>query len=198
MQTEEPIRRQQATRTRTSSPPKYAELEIERRFLVDSALLPDLSEPDSTLIVDLYLHCGRLRLRKMTSPDDAVLYKLCKKYGKSGSFQEPITNLYLSEQEHVALAQLPGDSLVKRRYKHPFEGRIFSIDIHLSPHAGLALCEIEAASVEELLSVQFPPYALSDVSYDERYSGAQLAKNVGFLPFPGIGYNPVSLPRGTD
>ncbi len=177
MPTEEPIRRQPATRIPKHSSPKYTQLEIERRFLIDPVLLPDLSELESTLIQDIYLHCGRLRLRKMTSPDSSITYKLCKKYGKYESFEEPITNLYLTEPEYLALTQLQGDSLLKRRYKHPFEGRVFSIDIHLFPHTELALCEIEAASVEILLAIQFPPFALLDVTSDNRYSGAQLAKN---------------------
>ena len=174
---EEPTRRQQVTQIPKNGSPKYTQLEIERRFLIDPALLPNLSELESTLIEDIYLHCGRLRLRKLTSPDGAITYKLCKKYGNSDTFEEPIANLYLTNSEYLALAHLEGDVLLKRRYKHPFEGRVFSIDIHLFPHTELALCEIEAASVEELLSVQFPPFALLDVTSDNRYSGAQLAKN---------------------
>ena len=174
---EEPIRRQ--TPTPDNSSPRYSKLEIERRFLVDPALLPDMGDRDSTLIEDLYLSCGRLRLRKMTdSATGEVVFKFCKKYGSIGDCQEPITNLYLTEAEYLTLSELPGAPLSKRRYRHEFQGRTFSIDIHVSPLSGLVLCEIEAPSLDELLAISFPPFARSEVTDDARYSGSVIARTL--------------------
>ena len=62
--------------------PKYSQLEIEKRGLVENTLLPDLSKLKCRVIEDRYLHDGRLRLRKIGWADgeNHSIYKLCKKY----------------------------------------------------------------------------------------------------------------------
>jgi hypothetical protein len=101
----------------TPSPPipKYALLENERRFLVLQP--PGLAGTRPRLIEDLYLDDGRLRLRRISHADGAATeYKLCKKYGSADSASGPIVNIYLSAEEHAALAVLPGKPLRKRRH----------------------------------------------------------------------------------
>ena len=157
--------------------PKYALLEIERRMLVETARLPDLRGLPCKTIEDRYLEAGRLRLRKITNADDAhVVYKLCKKYGSALAYQEPIVNIYLDAPEYDALRVLPGYDLTKRRYTVEYEGRRFSVDEHTGALTGVYLCEHEAASVSELLSVAFPPFAVEDVTLDPQFSGLSLAR----------------------
>jgi CYTH domain-containing protein len=156
--------------------PKYAQLEIERRMRIPPDLVPDLSGQRYTEIEDRYLDAGRLRLRKMTDYDGAEsIYKLCKKYGSTGTYEEPIVNIYLTQEEYNALHVLPGNDLIKRRYRYAFQGRQFSIDAHTGSLAGLYLCECEADSVSDLMEIAFPPFAVQDVTEDPRFSGVQLA-----------------------
>src|SRR4051812_2939775 len=103
--------------------PKYALLELERRFLVREELLPDLSALPCKVVEDRYLDAGRMRLRKITPKGGgAVIYKLCKKYGMTGACAEPITNIYLTEAEYVSVRCLPGRDLMKRRYRYDYLG----------------------------------------------------------------------------
>jgi hypothetical protein len=172
--------------------PKYAQLEIERRMLVVPELLPDLSGLLYTEIEDRYLDAGRLRLRKMTDCSvSESIYKLCKKYGPTDAYEEPIVNIYLTRGEYESLHILPGRDLVKRRYRYEYQGRRFSIDAHTGVLTGLSLCECEAASSAELMEIAFPPFALEDVTADPRYSGVGLAlsaASVEALPNPPSPY----------
>lgn len=143
---------------------------------VDASRLPDLSNIPFDTIEDRYLDGGRLRLRKVTAHSGDVTYKLGKKYGPTGDYTEPITNIYLTETEYVGFRTLPGHDLTKRRYRFPFGGRVFSVDAHQGKLAGLFLCEWEAASVAELLATIPPPFCTEDVTTDERYSGARLSR----------------------
>lgn len=159
------------------STPKYARPEIERRMLVRPDRLPDLGGLPCTVIEDRYFEAGRLRLRKMTGPAATdVVYKLGKKYGAIGAYEEPIVNIYLSAAEYDLLRVLPGHDLVKRRYRFEHAGHVFAIDEHGGVLAGLYLCEREAALVADLLAVPFPPFAGRDVTGDARFSGASLAR----------------------
>ncbi len=58
--------------------PKYAILEIERRWLARPELLPELSSLDYMLIEDVYFPDTRLRLRKMTIAG-GVVYKAARR-----------------------------------------------------------------------------------------------------------------------
>ena len=158
--------------------PKYAQLEIERRMRIPPNLLPDLSGLHYSDIEDRYLETGRLRLRKMTECGATEsIYKLCKKYGSTGKYEEPIVNIYLTKEEYESFQILPGWDLVKRRYRYEYQGRRFSIDAHMGRWTGLYLCECEATSTSELLEIAFPPFAVEDVTDDPRYSGAGLVQD---------------------
>ena len=144
---------------------------------VPPELLPDLRLLPYADIEDRYLNGGRLRLRKVTEAGAAEsTYKLCKKYGPVGAYEEPIVNLYLTAEEYESLHILPGLDLRKRRYRYEYQGRRFSIDAHAGPLSGLYLCECEADSASELVEIAFPPFAVEDVTADHRFSGASLAE----------------------
>jgi len=87
-----------------SDAPKYSEIEIERRWLVDLSAV-DLSSAPCREIEDLYIADSRLRLRRVSGPGE-LTFKLGKKYGKRTSLSEPITNLYLTEPEYRRLSAL--------------------------------------------------------------------------------------------
>lgn len=148
-------------------------------MLVSPNLLPDLNGLPYVDIEDRYLDTGRLRLRKVTEAGAAQsIYKLCKKYGSVDRYEEPLVNIYLTREEYETLRILPGQDLVKRRYRYEYQGRRFSIDAHTGVWTGLYLCECEAASSAELMEIAFPPFAIEDVTADPCFCGAGLAQSV--------------------
>lgn len=156
--------------------PKYALLENERRFLVDVARLPDLSRLPFRRIEDRYVIGARLRLRSMTdSATGARELKFCKKYPGDDPVSGPITNLYLTEDEHRLLCALPARTLVKRRYRLPHGGRGFGVDVFEGELVGLHLCEAEAESRETVLALDFPPWAVREVTGDPFFTGGNLS-----------------------
>jgi hypothetical protein len=63
--------------------PKYALLEIERRWRVPQTRLAPLTQGAHTLIDDLYVDGVRLRVRAMALPDGTRQFKLRKKYAQN-------------------------------------------------------------------------------------------------------------------
>ena len=96
--------------------PKYARVELERRWLVDPAARPALDGCHCTLIEDRYIEQTRMRLRRMSRPGwDKTKWKLTKKYDTERPEARPIVTTYLTEAEHALLAALPALPMTKRR-----------------------------------------------------------------------------------
>jgi hypothetical protein len=149
--------------------PKYALAECERRWRVDLQAIGSLASLPVREIDDVYLHGTRLRLRRMRSAE-GVVFKLGKKYGRQPDGAEPITNIYLTEAEHAALAQLSGYAVGKRRYALG-EG---ALDVYEGP-VPVAIFEREFASPALAAACAAPPFALEEVTHRPEYSGFALA-----------------------
>lgn len=157
--------------------PKYSKLEHERRWLAQSPILQDLAGLPYYEISDLYLKCGRLRLRVIEhSVTQERQFKLCKKYGQISIHSEPIVNIYLTSDEHSALKSLEGFPIHKHRYKNRIQDIDFSIDVFQGHLSGLVICEKEAQSEEELQSFPFPYADAIEITGDQFYSGGALAR----------------------
>ena len=156
--------------------PKYAHVERERRFLVDPRLRPDLGGRASILIEDRYLTGTRLRLRRMTdSATGETTVKLTKKYEAADPLARPIVTSYLAEAEYALLATLPALALVKRRYPFRLDAGEIGVDVFEGPLTGLETAETELATDESLRAFAAPPWAVRDVSGDDRFQGSNLA-----------------------
>ncbi len=152
-------------------------MERERRFLVRDERWRELEPPYSSAIVDLYLECGRLRLRHMVESDGGrVTKKLTKKYGSHAPGIEPIVTTWLSDEEYGTLAALPGRRLAKTRHYDDTSGRIFGIDVFAGELEGLVLCESEADNEEELRAIVPPDYAGAEVTADPFFAGGNLCR----------------------
>ena len=155
--------------------PKYAKLEHERRFLVLDP--PDLEGAPVRLIEDVYLDCGRLRLRRIRHFDGSPTeFKLCKKYGSDDPMSGPITNLYLTGEEYAALTVLPGRPLRKMRHRVSWDGQSYGVDVFAGELSGLALAEAERENVEAARAVAMPPWAALEVTDDPFFTGGHLAR----------------------
>lgn len=158
--------------------PKYALLEIERRWLVDLSAL-DLAPLPYREIEDLYISDSRLRLRRIAGPRE-VVFKLGKKYGKCTPLAEPLTNIYLTESEYSQFADLPGHRTRKRRYS--LSGG--SLDIYLEPQNELAIFEAEFSDERAASGFVPPPFATREITNDMAFSGATIAARIARASHP--------------
>jgi CYTH domain-containing protein len=149
---------------------KYAVVERERRFLVAS--LPE-GVVGTKAIVDRYVTGTRLRLREVRDPDGSVVRKLGHKVRLGeGPSEVACTNFYLDTEEWTVLVELPARVLRKTRHLVHRDGLLVAIDQH---EDGTLVAEIDDGGrpplpVPDWLDV------IEDVSGDERWTGAALAR----------------------
>jgi CYTH domain-containing protein len=146
--------------------PKYARLELERRWLVDTARRATLDGHAMTLIEDRYVEGTRLRLRRMSRPDlGEVKLKLTKKYECADSAARPIVTAYLTETEYELLLALPARELAKRRCHLQFEGHYWSLDVFEGALEGLEMVECEVEDEATLAALVPPDWSLREVTH---------------------------------
>lgn len=153
--------------------PKYAKLEMERRFLVDADVVDKLGGRSHRRIEDLYIDGGRLRLRAITySQSDEREFKLCKKYPSGDVLVGPVTNLYLTAEEHAAFRFMKGALILKRRYA--VDG--FGINVFEGNLSGLVLAEIESNDRDALMGVARPDGCIREVTDELFFTGGSLCR----------------------
>jgi hypothetical protein len=147
-------------------PMKYAHIESERKLLVRSV---PAGATHVSLILDRYLDGTRLRLRRMTSGDGSVVYKLGQKIPLEGSERLAHTTMYLDEAERAALSVLPGRVL--RKVRHHFSDGVVVDEL---PDRTL-LAEVDGG---DSLPTEIPPYldVLREVTGDPDWTGAAKAR----------------------
>lgn len=152
----------------------YAHVEREQRWLLRS--VPD-GATNERVIVDHYWHGTTLRLRMVEDANGAV-YKLGQKVRVNDD--DPavvhVTNFYLSASEFDQLSVTPALIIAKSRWSVTANGVQLSIDEFKGRHAGLVVvvAEVELGQADALLSA--PPFAGSEVTHDNEYSGGWLAR----------------------
>jgi CYTH domain-containing protein len=158
---------------------KYAQIERERRYLLQD--LPEgLTRADHHLqITDNYITGTRLRIRKVRDPKtNKWIVKFTQKFAPNPEdlSRTIITNTYLNAIEAETLAVFEANEIRKNRYRFEFEGRQFSIDMFLGDLFGLVLAEVSFETDEDLDSFPKPPFALADVTNNEIFSGGMLSE----------------------
>jgi CYTH domain-containing protein len=157
---------------------KYARVELERRFLV-SRVPEGIVEDRSWRISDRYIQNTQLRLRRMEPLDGGeAIFKLGRKDVPSPPdfSRMTITNIYLSGGEYAVLAKLQALELHKVRHQIEHDDHIFSVDVFDARLAGLVLAEVGFETPEEMdRSLDLPPWLISEVSNDIRFTGGALA-----------------------
>src|SRR5258707_13039001 len=156
---------------------KYAQIERERRYLLQD--LPEgLTRADHHLqITDNYITGTRLRIRKVRNPKtNKWVVKFTQKFAPNPEdlSRTIITNTYLNAIEAETLAVFEANEIRKNRYTFEFEGRRFSIDMFLGDLFGLVLAEVSFETDEELDKYSRPPFAIADVTNDELFTGGKL------------------------
>ncbi len=132
-------------------------------------------EAYSKTFEDNYIRGTRLRLRVLTDSDTGRrVIKLTKKFESPSPFFRTISRILVSDEEYELLNRLAGDRLTKTRYYHTYLGRVFSIDVFQGELDGLILCETEADGLEDLMSIEPPPYTIREVTEDPFFDGGSL------------------------
>jgi CYTH domain-containing protein len=152
---------------------KYARAEIERRFL-----LAGVSDGEDILAVheidDRYLDGTRLRLRLMAEVGGPTALKLTQKLPAPDGQgpQGALTTVYLSEDEHAALAKLPAADLSKSRLSIlPYR-----VDVFRGPLDGLVLAEAEFDSPAGAAAFRPAAFCHAEVTADRRFTGGALVR----------------------
>jgi len=68
----------------------------------------------------------------------------------------------------------------KTRYLVPHGGLTWEVDVFAGAHAGLVLAEVELQAVDQAIAM--PDWAGPEVSHDDRYANASLARAPGVPP----------------
>lgn len=157
---------------------KYSRIEYARRFVVaPEADWKRFAEPFSKRHEDKYLNGTRLRIRIQTDSDsNRRLIKLTKKYESESAYFRQINTILLTPEELEIFDRLAGERVAKTRFYHRYKNRIFSIDVFENDLRGLLICETEQPTLEDLTRAEPPPYALSEVTENPFFTGANLAE----------------------
>ncbi len=156
-------------------------LEIERKFLVQGKPWIELSVHGEFLrqgYICTDAHAVvRVRLCMHSREKNAVkkAFITIKSHCSGISSHEYEYAIPVQEAEFM-LDNLTENNLVEKiRYRIPIANAFWEVDEFLGVNAGLVLAEIELNSEDELISL--PSFIGDEVTYDKRYSNAQLAKN---------------------
>jgi CYTH domain-containing protein len=153
---------------------KYARLERERRFLL--ARRPDGLSRQATRVIDRYINGTQLRLRQTIDASGdgeqhrPTTYKLTKKLS-AGNGLAGITTIYLNADEHQILERLPATQLLKTRLHLD----ALLIDVFEDQLTGLVIAEAEFADDNAMRDFSPPPFAIAEITQDQRLTGARLA-----------------------
>ncbi len=85
------------------------------------------------------------------------------------------TSLFLDESEYRLLSALPGNRLVKTRWRMTVDGHPASVDVHSGPREGLVVLEVDFGDVESMGAFEAPAWVGPDVTGDPRFTGGGLA-----------------------
>ncbi len=156
---------------------KYVRLERERRYLLQD--LPEgMTRADPHVqITDNYITGTRLRIRKIRDPKtNKCTVKFTQKFAPTpDDFSRTlITNIYLNALEAETLAVFEANEIRKNRYPFQWDGHQFSIDMFLGDLFGLVLAEVSFETDEELDRFPKPPFAITDVTNNEAFTGGSL------------------------
>ncbi len=147
-----------------------APVEVERKFLVVSDGWRT-GEPGVS-IAQGYLAAGgpaTVRVRRMG--DSAYLTIKGRPVGGARpEFEYPIPVAHAE----AMLALCPGQPLAKTRYRVPFGGRTWEVDVFEGRLAGLVLAEVELDRIDA--AVDLPPWVGREVTDDPRYLNENLAQ----------------------
>ena len=147
--------------------------EIERKFLVDpGAWHPDPARGTRFRQGYLSVEPARVVRVRRAGPSGALTVKGLTTGVERAEFEYAIP----PEDADAMLDVLCMRPLLeKTRYREPFGGRTWEIDVFEGENAGLVVAEVELSSSTDTL--ELPPWAGKEVSADPRYFNSNLTQH---------------------
>jgi len=146
--------------------------EIERKFLVDREAWEAMPKPAGTLIAQGYVsnEPGR-SVRIRIAGDSAFLTLKGQMSGLSRpEFEYPIP--VADAREMMALFCM--EMISKTRYRIPFNGRTWEVDVFHDKNDGLIVAEVELDAADDVVAL--PAWVGKEVSEDPRYLNTNLIR----------------------
>jgi CYTH domain-containing protein/CHAD domain-containing protein len=155
-------------------------VERERKFLVES-LPDDLDPADGVALRQGYLVTGA---QTVSGPAVSVRVRDAGREGctltvkAGGGTERTEVDLRIARVHFEALWPLTeGARITKTRHRIPMGDLVIELDVFEGDHAGLVVAEVEFDSMAALVSFEPPDWFGDDVSDDERYTNAALARD---------------------
>ena len=152
-----------------------ARIQRERRFLFPS-LPRTLAQGVAAMIEERYIAGTGLTLRRTLTPGarpaglGPQLTLSQRVRGGSQRSERVVLTDQLTPEQYAALAQLPADVLVWRRYAVQLTGHQCGLDVFSGELKGLVLAEAAFLSPEQAAAFPQPAFAVAEVTGDERFS----------------------------
>lgn len=151
-------------------------LEIEHKYLVHQELLPSLGKGQN--IIQGYLALKPSIRFRILGQEVIITVKNLHSDGSRFEFETSKSDVSIDEQEELLrLAIFP--VIEKIRYRVPFSGLVWEIDVYQRENLGLITADVELPSLN--YSIDFPEWINSqrDITHDARYFNW----NLGQKPF---------------
>jgi len=146
--------------------------EIERKFLIDLSLLPDLGH--GILVQQTYLSSDPwVRVRLTGSP--GILSQGLLTIKGQGTVKRPEFNYAIPSNDALELLDTVDKRITKIRRRAHVGRHAWDVDQFLDQLEGLWLAEVELGSVDEVF--EKPPWTTVEVTEDIRYSNAYLLEH---------------------
>lgn len=144
-------------------------IEIERKFLVGDTRF--LAEHAGVPLQQAYLASNdAVTVRVRTAPAKAWLTLKGRSVG--GTRLEFEYTIPLSDAEEL-MVLAPQPPVEKTRFRIPFDGLTWEVDVFEGANAGLVTAEIELEHEDQAITL--PPWIEREVTQDMRYANANLA-----------------------
>jgi adenylate cyclase len=147
-------------------------VEIERKFLVHTALWQALEKPAGEFYRQGYL---------LTDPHKTIRVRQTETKGfltikglSVGAARPEFEYEIPAAEAAELLNRFAVSELSKRRYRIPFENKMWEVDEFLDTNAGLMVAEIELTSETEIFAL--PAWVDKEVTGDEKYYNSALAE----------------------
>lgn len=149
--------------------------EIERKFIIDKLLLPDLSKVDAEDIEQHYLSISEIEEVRIRKRDDKYFITV----KSNGTLERDEWEVEISQKIfNNLLPATKGRMIIKKRYSIKLSPEcIAEIDIYDGKLKGLILVEVEFQSIRDATSFVPPKWFGRDVTEDARYKNRSLAMN---------------------
>jgi adenylate cyclase len=146
-------------------------IEIERKFLVDHAKWDQLNKPEGTHYRQGYLLSNAEQTVRVRISDKQGFLNLKSKQSQV-SRNEYEYEIPLEDGIEI-LNAFTKNGTEKIRYRIPFAGKTWEVDVFLGDNAGLIVAEIELNSETE--KFEKPDWISKEVTDDSRYTNASLS-----------------------